>query len=347
MMDDHIISSQSTILEALGRLNDLSGGVLTLFVTEPDGTVTGSLTDGDIRRGLLAGHRLEEPVTSVMHSRFKSLRADAPDLGLLRSYRESGVRLLPLVDDRGHLTDIIDTTATPTRLPLSAILMAGGKGERLRPMTLTTPKPLLSVGGKAIIDYNIEALGRAGITDVSVTVNYLADKLEEHFARPVGGVKVRCVREEKPLGTMGSAALVELPACGDTLVMNSDLLTTISFEDMYLWHRAEKADITMAVIPYNVSVPYAILSTDGSRVKGLEEKPSYAYYANAGIYIMPNRLLSSLPLDRRTDATDLIEQAIADGLKVVYFPHFRLWIDIGSPADFRHACELMEHREML
>ena len=270
-MKDHIISSQSTIIDALGRLNYLSGGVLTLFVTEPDGTVAGSLTDGDIRRGLLAGHRLDEPVTDVMHSDFKSLRADDPDLGMLRTYREAGVRLLPLV----------------------------------------------------------------------------ADKLEEHFAQPVGGVKVRCVREELPLGTMGSAALVDLPASGDTLVMNSDLLTTISFEDMYLWHCAEKADITMAVIPYNVSVPYAILSTDGPRVKGLEEKPSYAYYANAGIYIIPNRLLSALPLDRRTDATDLIEKAIADGLKVVYFPISGMWIDIGSPADFRHACELMEHREML
>ena len=110
-MEDHIISSQSTIIDALGRLNYLSGGVLTLFVTEPDGTVAGSLTDGDIRRGLLAGHRLDEPVTDVMHSDFKSLRADDPDLGMLRTYREAGVRLLPLVDDRGRLTDIIDTTA--------------------------------------------------------------------------------------------------------------------------------------------------------------------------------------------------------------------------------------------
>ena len=129
--------------------------------------------------------------------------------------------------------------------------------------------------------------------------------------------------------------------------MNSDLLTTISLEDMWLRHVAENADITIAAIPYNLSVPYAILTTDGLSVTGLEEKPSYSYYANAGIYIIANRLLDALPRDRRTDATDLIGQAIADGLRVTYYPISGTWIDIGSPADYRHACELMQHHRSM
>lgn len=343
----HIISENATILQALEMLNSLSGGVMTLFATDADGVMTGSLTDGDIRRGLIRGSQPSDTVRDVMNRHFKALTGSPLDIEALRYFRQNGVQLLPHLDSKGHILEIIDTTVTRTKLPLSAILMAGGKGERLRPLTLTTPKPLLKIGDKAIIDYNIEALARCGISDISVTVNYLAEKIEKHFSQPVSGVNVKCVREDQPLGTIGSASLVSRPPSGETLVMNSDLLTSVSFEDMFLWHRSENADITIAATPYNVSVPYAILATDGPQVTSLEEKPSYSFYANAGIYIISNRLLASLPSDRRTDATDLIEKAIADGLRVVYFPISGMWIDIGSPADFRHAGELMEHRNLL
>lgn len=346
-MNQHIISDTSTIIEALERLNCLSGhAVMTLFAINAEGVMTGTLTDGDIRRGLIAGAQPSDCISRVMLRSFRALRGESINVEQLRLYRNQGVRLLPLLDGTGRITDIIDTSVTPTRLPLSAIMMAGGKGERLRPLTLTTPKPLLKIGGKAIIDYNVEALARCGVTNISVTVNYLAEKITEHFSKPVAGVDVKCVREDMPLGTIGSAALVELPESGNTIVMNSDLLTTISFEDMYLRHTQEQADITIAAIPYNVSVPYAILNTDGPCVTALEEKPSYAYYANAGIYIISNKLLRALPSDQRTDATDLIEQAIARQLKVVYFPISGMWIDVGSPADFQHASELMKHRNL-
>lgn len=343
MMDRHIIQENATITEALGRLNSLSGEVMTLLVTDSEGHMTGTLTDGDIRRALIAGITLAQQVTHAMHRNFKWLSDSNIDLTALKEMRERGIRLIPVLDSEGHIICILDTRLTRTVLPLSAILMAGGKGERLRPLTLETPKPLLKVGDKAIIDYNIEALAAVGITDITVTVNYMADRLIEHFSRPVAGVDVKCVTETAPLGTIGAASLIPHPAGENTIVMNSDLLTSVSFEDMFLRHEAERADITIAAVPYNVSVPYAILSTDGARVTSLEEKPTYAYYANAGIYIISNALLDTLPTDRRTDATDLIERAIADGKRVVYFPLNGTWIDIGSPADYRHACELMEH----
>ncbi|MCM1076508.1 MAG: sugar phosphate nucleotidyltransferase [Bacteroides sp.] len=342
-IDRHLIQDSASLIEALARLNELSGGVMTLLVTTSAGRMVGTLTDGDVRRSLLRGVSLHAPVSEAMFRDFRYLNENAVNPDTLRELRRHRLSLIPVLDSEGKISRIIDTRVTKTILPVSAILMAGGKGERLRPMTLTTPKPLLKIGGKAIIDYNIEALAAVGVTDISVTVNYLASQLEEHFAVPVGGVNVKCVREDRPLGTIGSAALVDIAPEGETIVMNSDLLTTISFEDLYLHHRAQKADITIAAVPYNVSVPYAILDTDGTRVTALEEKPSYAYYANAGIYIFSNELLRSLRPGERTDATDLIERAIAAGKRVSYFPINGTWIDIGSPVDFAHACELMGH----
>ncbi|MBD5308760.1 MAG: NTP transferase domain-containing protein [Bacteroides sp.] len=343
-MNRHLISAGSTVLSALEMLNDLSGQVMTLFVIDSDGRMTGTLTDGDIRRGLLAGALLSDPVDKVMLRSFRSLSADGIDLRRLKQLRQQGIRLIPVLDTDGRPVDIIDTSVTPTRLPVSAILMAGGKGERLRPLTLDTPKPLLAIGGKAIIDYNIDAIRRAGITRTRVAVNYLAEKIEAHFA----GTGIECVRETSPLGTLGAASLMDHQPGGDTLVMNADLLTSLSLEDMYLTHRDSANDITIAAIPYNVAVPYAILTTDSDgRVTELQEKPSYSYYANAGIYLISNRLLSGMPRGERMDATDLIEQVIAAGGRVGYFPVSGIWIDIGSPVDFAHARELMRQHRLL
>lgn len=350
MTRHHIIPATASVIEALKRLNELSGHVMTLFVIAEDGRMTGTLTDGDIRRGILAGAPLDAPVETIARRDFHFLEAASPDLEALRRWREQGIRLIPILNPDGSIAEIVDTTATPTRLPLSAILMAGGKGERLRPLTLDTPKPLLTIDGKAIIDYNVEAMERAGIKNIRVAVNYMADKLRDHFFRRSNSATIECVGEPSPLGTIGAASLMTHEPGGDTLVMNADILTSLSLEDLYLHHRHAGNDITIAAIPYNVAVPYAILSTDPddtNRVVALEEKPSYSYYANAGIYIISNRLLSALPRGERTDATDLIEGAIADGKRVGYFPISGVWIDIGSPTDFAHARELMRQHRLL
>lgn len=348
-MNKHIIPSSATLLEALAQLNRLSGTEMTLFVTDSAGRVTGSLTDGDIRRALLAGRQLTDTVADAACRTFKAVGTERTDeaTNLLRECRLKGISMVPRIDGEGRLVDILNLSRTRSLLPLSAILMAGGKGERLRPMTLTTPKPLLQIEGKAIIDYNIEALAAVGIDNITVTTRYLAEQLFDHFAIPVAGVQVKCVLEDQPLGTIGSAALVDIPAEGNTIVMNSDLLTTINFEELYLKHRDSNAEATIAVIPYQVSVPYAILTLDNDRVTGIAEKPSYSYYANAGIYIFNNRLLRALPLDRRTDATDLVEQIITRGGHVAYYPIKGTWIDVGSPVDFRQAGELMRHHRNL
>lgn len=348
-MDAHLINIRATLLDALRKINALSGSAMTLFAVDDAHTVRGTVTDGDIRRALIHGTPLTAPVSDAMHRHFTALRHGQEDVvDTLREARARGLKLLPVVNDDGQIVEIIDLSRCATRLPLSAILMAGGKGERLRPLTLSTPKPLLRIGGRPIIDYNIEALLRCGIRDITVTTGYLAEQIHAHFAGH--RASIRCVREDIPLGTIGAASLVPLPEHGYTLVMNADLLTNINLEDLYVHHRATGSDITIAAIPYQVSVPYAILTPDAAdpqRVVGLQEKPAYSFMANAGIYIFPNRLLRALPTDRRTDATDLIEAAIAEGLRVTSFPIDGTWIDIGSPSDFKQAETLMRRlREM-
>lgn len=348
-MQQHTIQANATLRDALGKLNALPGGSMTLFALTDDGRVCGTVTDGDLRRALLAGCSLESPVSLAMHRNFRSLGhgRSADDVDTLRACRQSGIALVPRLDADGRLDEIIDLNRTHTRLPLSAILMAGGKGERLRPLTSNCPKPLLEIDGKAIIDYNIEALARCGISDITVTTRYLAERIHAHFSRPVAGVSVRCVEETEPLGTIGSVTLVDLPDTGDTLVMNSDLLTTISFEELYLKHRDSGADITIAAIPYQVTVPFAILTLQDDMVRGIEEKPSYSHYANAGIYIFSNRVLRTLQPGRRTDAPDLIAETIARGGRVAYYVIKGTWLDVGSPTDFRQAGELMRHHRNL
>lgn len=346
----HIIAREASLKDALERLNTLSGNEMTLFVVDSQGSlsVLGSLTNGDIRRAILAGMSLDTTVEKAMFADFKFLRADSSDqVDDIRQMRALGINMVPVIDNDGRLVRIEDLNERPSILPLSAILMAGGKGERLRPLTLDTPKPLLRIDGKAIIDYNVEALIRAGITDITVCTRYLADRIKEHFSTPIMDVNIKCVTESIPMGTIGAAALITHRPKGNTLVMNSDLLTTVSFEDMYLKHRDTRADVTVGVIPYQVSVPFAILSTSDGRVTGIEEKPSYSYYANAGIYIFRNEILSTLQPDIRTDATDLIRQAIDDGRNVTYHVINGTWIDVGSHTDFRHAEDLMRHHRNL
>lgn len=341
---EHIIDGKASLIEALGMINSLPGNAMTLFVKDDEDRIVATLTDGDIRRALLAGNSLDCRVGDIAHRDFKWLHEGDTDFALLKECRHIGVNALPVLDSEMRLTDIINLNATRTILPVSAILMAGGKGERLRPMTLDTPKPLLKIDGKAIIDYNVEALAACGIKDITVCTRYLAEKIFEHFEKPVAGVKVKCVREEQPLGTLGGASLVRRPSDQEaTVVMNSDLLTSISFEDLYMHHVSEHADVTVAVIPYQVSVPYAIMTTEGNRVTGIEEKPAFSYYANAGIYMIANRLLDRLEPGAHIDATDFIQREVDNGGKVTFYPVNGTWIDVGSPVDFRQAEDIMRH----
>lgn len=339
----HLISSRESLREALARLNVLSGGSMTLFVVDPDASnaLVGSLTDGDLRRAVIENGNLERSVGDACRKDCMSVTEDADRFPAIIEARRRGISLLPVLGrTKGDVIDLIDLRKVKSHLPLDAVLMAGGKGERLRPLTLDCPKPLLPVGGKPIIDYNVDELMANGIDNIFVTVNYLKEQLIRHFLDPRFGGRVRCVEEPRRLGTMGSLALVEGLMAENIILMNSDLLTSVNFEKMYLQHSGSGAAMTMGVIPYSVSVPYAIINTDGRRIRGLSEKPTYNYFANAGVYMMRRELISRIAPGEYLDTPDFVERLIADGLNVEYFPIEGIWIDIGSPDDYRYANEL-------
>ncbi len=336
----HELPASATVRDALEGLNRLSGETMTLFVAGEEGRVSGSVTDGDVRRGLLAGIKLDDPVTRVAHTDFLAVRGGDSDFEVVRQAREKGIALLPRLDKEERLAGIIDLREVKALLPIDAVLMAGGRGERLRPLTLDTPKPLLEVGGRAIIDYNIESLKAHGVTDIFVTVNHLREKIEAHFEEVEG---VECVAEPRRLGTLGSLRLVAHRLRHDNvLVMNSDLLTDLDFEDLYSTHEASGAALTVVAVPYTVSVPFAVMDIKGEWVHGLTEKPTLNYFVNAGVYLMRRELVERIEPDTFTDAPDFIEDLIAEGKKVGYYHLRGTWIDIGSPDDYRHACEMMK-----
>lgn len=340
----YIINHDKSLLDALSQINDLQHGPLVLFVVDEEGKMVGTLTDGDARRALINGAQLSDMASSVMRREFNFISEGEGDIvQSLHHQRELKMKLVPILDKNRHIVDIINLEQYVTRLPVDAVLMAGGKGERLRPLTEKTPKPLLKVGEKAIIDHNIDRLISYGVQNISVTVNYLKEQLEEHYAQPHNGVKVNCVREPKYLGTIGSIKFVEHFYNDTVLVMNSDVFTNINYEDFYLHFKEHDAEMSVAALPYTVSVPYGIFDLAGRNIQGLIEKPTYNYYANAGIYLIKRRALEEIPADTFFHATDLIEKLIAEGKKVIRFPLNGTWIDIGNPQEYQKANELVRH----
>ena len=265
----YIVLQTASIREALIALDGNSHDWQTLFVVDEKGRLVGTLTDGDIRRGLIGGAGLDTMVTEVMHRSFKYVR-QGEDIALtLKSFRGKQIFFVPVLDNEGHIVDVCNLIKYHNKLPVDAVLMAGGKGERLRPLTEKTPKPLLPVGDKAIIDHNVDRLISFGIKHISVTVNYLGEQLEEHFREPRKEVQIQTIREPKFLGTIGSIKFVPEFYNDTVLVMNSDLFTNINYEDFYLHFKEHDADMSVAAIPYDVDIPFGILNLDGRNITGL------------------------------------------------------------------------------
>lgn len=342
--ESHIINSRLTIKDALIALNSLrNNATLTLFVINDNSQVIGTLTDGDIRRALVKGYGLDTTLEKVMHQDFKFIKKDEFNVACLKNFRDQRILYIPILDEERHIVDVVNLQKFKSKLPIDAVLMAGGKGERLRPLTENIPKPLLDVGGKCIIDYNVDRLISYGVRHINVTVNYLANQIEEHFNIARDGVQVRTFREPRFLGTIGSIKFVDSFYSDTVLVMNSDLFTNIDYEDFFLHFQMYDAEMAVAAVPYNVSIELGILDLDGRNVKGLIEKPKYNYYANAGIYLLKKRALAEIPEDTFFHATHLVEKLIGQGKKVIRYPLNGTWIDIGTPQEYQKAQDLVKH----
>lgn len=343
-MNNHIISKDKTLLEALSQINELAPEPLVLFVVDEEQRMVGTLTDGDSRRALISGASVNDKAEAIMHRNFNYMSvSDICNVLDIRHQKEMRMKLVPILDAEKHIVDIINLEKFETRLPVDAVLMAGGKGERLRPLTEKTPKPLLPVGEKAIIDHNVDRMISYGIQHINVTVNYLREQIEAHYQTPRHEVQVQTVREPQYLGTIGSIKFVPKFYNDTVLLMNSDLFTNIDYEDFFLHYQQHEADMSVAAVPYNVSIPYGVLDLNGRNIKGLLEKPKFNYYANAGIYLIKRSALEEIPDNTFFNATDLIEKLIAEGKKVIRYPLNGTWIDIGNPQEYQKAQDLVKH----
>jgi len=344
LIDKHIISRREHVRSALTKL-DLLGADAILFVTDEKYRLIGSLTDGDLRRGFIKGLGFDDSILDFIQNNPASILENQYSMDLIEVLRKKNFKIIPILNSEGVIVDIFNFRTRTTLIPADAILMAGGEGKRLRPLTLTTPKPLLKVGEKPIIEYNIDRLIHVGIKTINLSINYLGEQIEAYFGDgSKKNVNIAYVKETKPLGTIGSIMLVDKFEHEDIIVMNSDILTNIDFADFYKTFKESGADMAVATTSYNVDVPYAVLELgDENTVKSLKEKPRYTYYSNAGIYILKKKLLAMIPKDDFFDITDLMEKVIAMDNKLITYPINGYWLDIGKHDDFKKAQEDIKH----
>lgn len=337
-----VLGAGATLREALQRL-DASGAGLVLLVDER-GRLAGALSDGDVRRAVLADTSLSSPALSVatrdpVKAPIKSGRRE-----LLALFRERGIRQVPLVDESGVPVAMVlaaDLAAATRDEP--AVIMAGGRGSRLGALTSERPKPLIEVGGRPILETIVDQLASDGFTTILLAVNYQADQISRHFGDGARfGVRIDYIRETEPLGTAGALRLARERLDRTFLVMNADLLTSLRFADLVDHHQEHGNAITVAVSPVEVDLRYGVVDTNGEgRITAFREKPKLTVAANAGIYVAEPSVLALVP-EGASSMPDLVARAISDGMAVGSFAMHDLWLDIGEIADLRRAHSVYE-----
>ncbi|HMG88747.1 MAG TPA: nucleotidyltransferase family protein [Chryseolinea sp.] len=338
----HTIHQNSTVTDALVQMDKL-GQHLTLFVVDDDNRLMGTLTDGDIRRGLIKRLGLLDKVELFMFRSFSYVTKNSFTVQDVASIKEKGVLLLPVLDEDKRIIKIANLSTTQTILPLDVVVMAGGEGRRLRPLTEKTPKPLLKVGDKPIIEHNLDRLIHFGIDDYWICIRYLGEQLQQYFGNGESkNVSINFIWEDQPLGTIGAIRKIKDFKHDYILVTNSDLLTNLDYEGFFVDFMTNGADLSVATIPYSVNIPYAVLDTANGHVVSFKEKPTYTYYSNAGIYLMRKEVLEQIP-DGFYNATDLMEKLIQDGRKVISYPIIGYWLDVGNPQDYAKANQDIKH----
>lgn len=338
------INHTESILSALNKLNEIRDvSRLILFVINDNEEVIGSLTDGDIRRSLIKNPDISIAVGEICNKNFfyENKREDFLNL---REYKKKDIKILPILNKDKKLVEIIDLEKTRSVLPLECMIMAGGRGKRLSPLTDSIPKPMLLLGDKPIIEHNIDRLVSYGIKKIYISLKYLGEQIQEYFGDGSSkGIEIEYIWENEPLGTAGALSLVENFNTDKILLMNSDLFTNVDIEDLYLRMINKDADMIVASTEYKVDVPYAVFETENDKVVNFQEKPSYVYYSNAGIYILSKTLIDMIPKGQFYDITDLMEKLVEEGGKLSHNPILGYWIDIGKPIDYNKAKEFVKH----
>jgi len=334
-----IVAPDFSILDVM-RIVDASGTQLAIIVGEGD-RVIGLATDGDIRRALLRGEKLDQQIDQVMRRDFTTALDSDSDSRVLEIMKARDLRQIPIVDSDGRLVDlkIFEGLVASPEHSNWVVIMAGGEGKRLRPLTNEIPKPMLPVGDRPILQTLVERLVGQGFRRLFLAVNYRAEQIEQHFGDgSQWGARIEYLREPTKLGTAGALGL--LPETPDVpiVVMNGDVLAKVSFGDLLGAHVHAGASATMGVREYLHRVPFGVVELDHNRhVVGIEEKPEYRHWVNAGMYVLSPSSLALIAPDQTLDMPTLFDRILAEGGRVAGYPIEEYWIDIGRVEDFHRA----------
>jgi dTDP-glucose pyrophosphorylase len=343
-VSNNFIFSNATLIDAISTIEKTSKRLAV--VLSDDYHVIGTLTDGDIRRHILQGSQLEASVSNVMNNNPITASINSSDSLLRKLLSKNNIRSIPLVDDKKKYVRTIELLELDFQDGFSlektfsaAIIMAGGEGTRLMPLTKMLPKPMIDINGLPLLERQIRQLCNIGIKLVYISVNYLNEVIQDYFGDGSRfGIEIKYLHEKKKLGTAGALSL--LPNDADLkslLLMNGDILTTSDFINLLHFHEDQKSVVTICAVDYNIQIPYGVIEYNGTKVEAIKEKPSQHFFCNAGIYALSESILKKIPSDKFFNMTDLIEKCLVDSDSVSVFPVYEYWSDIGTEADLTKA----------
>lgn len=335
---ESIISASSSLRDAASVLNSAQHKLI--LVASSDGKLLGTVSDGDLRRAMLKGILLDDPVSEIMNSNFIYGNEGMSSAEQRALMNRNEIDELPIVDSDGKVLNLVSIRQPDSVFEGTFVIMAGGRGVRLMPLTQTTPKPMLLVGSKPILEHILVSARSQGFNKFVITVNYLSEIIEAFFGDgSKWGVSIEYIREEKPLGTAGALALLPDDTPSPIVVANGDLMTNLDFRAMVANHKETEAVASLAVRRFEVRNPYGVIGTSGGFVSSIEEKPTYVSQVNTGIYVLEKEALSSLKPNEFYNMTDLVQSLLDRGKPVSAFAVHESWVDIGTPGDFMSANE--------
>jgi dTDP-glucose pyrophosphorylase len=337
-LDNILLQLDTSIIRALECIE--TGSRQIALVVDNERHLLGTVTDGDVRRGILRGIGLDQPVSAVMNSQPLTANVDQGREAVLRLMRDREIHQIPLLDSGGRLVGLetLDELIHRDQLDVWVVLMAGGLGARLRPLTDSTPKPLLPVGGRPLLETIIENFANQGFQRIFLSVNYKAEMFEQYFGDGSRyGVSIEYIHEPDRRGTAGALTLLPSRPKNPLIVMNADLLTTLDFRQFLEFHRSHRSLATMGVREYSFQVPYGVVETDQARLMSISEKPVQRFFVSAGMYVLEPDALNVIPRDTFYDMPMLFEALLAQGAEASAFPVREYWLDIGRLDDLERA----------
>ncbi len=335
---DTLLSADASVRDAIRSLNE--SGLQIVLVVDANGALVGTITDGDVRRGILRGVGMDDPVSEILHRDPMVLPPNMDRQTALQVMRSNGLHQLPVIDDRRHviglhLWNMLDV---PSTRPNTVVVMAGGRGTRLYPHTENCPKPMLPVGGKPMLEHIVERARAEGFQRFVFAIHYLGHMVEDHFGKGSNlDVSIDYLREEQPLGTGGALGLMTRRPEEPFIVTNGDVLSDVRYGEILDFHVRHGAAATMAVRPHEWQNPFGVVHTDGVDITGFEEKPTVRSRINAGIYVLDPTALELVTSGEHCDMPTLFERLQASARRTIVYPMHELWLDVGRPADLELA----------